>query len=210
MSTVGCFFSPVGKPVLVAMALQFRALPYPRGLRRTVGMWAAAAIFLMPVAGQAQAPAASAGPSHGELADRQKEMDEILYHRPIASVVSERQVCATGIRGEMLAALDAAISGGAPLRLADLCLAALTRAARAGRLEAVQNRRAPAALALDAGFMAGFAAREAMPAELPTMAALKVIAERCFAQREANAGLCSAAGYALGLRSSHGETVTPG
>jgi len=192
------------------MVQQFRALPYPRGLRRSVGMWAAAATLLVPAVGQAQGRGAPPRVAYDELADRQKEIDEILHRRPLASVVSARQLCASGISGEMIAAIDTAIGGGLPLRLADLCLANLTRSAREGRLEPIENHRAPAALAIDAGFMAGFAAREAVPADLPSMAALKPIAERCLAQREANTGLCSAAGYALGLRVRRGEAIRAG
>ncbi|MFA5970637.1 MAG: hypothetical protein WC816_15510 [Sphingomonas sp.] len=63
------------------------------------------------------------------------------------------------------------------------------------------------ALAFDRGFVTAFRKKEAVTPDLPGMAALKPLAERCLAQQELNTDLCSAAGYALGTRAYNGETV---
>ena len=162
---------------------------------------AAGALAIVPAV--AQAP-------YDELADRQAEMDEILNHMPLQRVIERRRLCASGITGELHDAVGRALGAGAPFRTADLCLAELTRAAREGRMEPITSSRAPAAAALDAGFMSGFRQGGPIPAGLPMMVALKPVAERCLAQREANVRLCSAAGFALGLRAYHGEIVRAG
>jgi hypothetical protein len=144
------------------------------------------------------------------LAELRAQVEETLTRRPIASVAARREMCAMGISGELDSTLDQAFNSQLSAALADECLANLTRLARAGRFAAVTSNRAPAAHAVDAGFMKGFQAHSPMPADLPSMATLKPVAQRCFAQREPDTQLCVAAGFALGLRTYHGETVSVG
>ena len=66
---------------------------------------------------------ASASPA-GTLADRMQEIDAILHREAASSVASDRLMCATGIRGDMLGSLDSAFGEvGLPNHLADVCLA---------------------------------------------------------------------------------------
>ena len=150
--------------------------------------------------------------AHDLRGERQQEVNAILQSDRPASVASDRVMCATGIRGEMAGALGKAFGAAElPNRVADLCLAALIRSARDGRFAlAIRENRAPSALAFDRSFMAAYQKREAMPSDLPSVATLKPIAERCLANNEPDTGLCSAAGYALGARVAHGEVIQPG
>ena len=171
------------------------------------GLFACQFFFLGMLGATANVPAAA---QPDALAERRAQIADILTRMPVDRVFSRRQMCAWGISGEMDAAVERAFDSSLAGRLAEECLATLTRLAREGRAEPIQDNRAPAALAVDAGFMAGFRQGGAVPADLPGMATLKPVAERCLRQREANTRLCSAAGFALGLRASHGEVVTAG
>jgi len=154
--------------------------------------------------------AAPVGAVPSDLTDRQKMIDTILYQRSIASVVEGRKLCASGVRAESMAALDRAFHSDLSAQLAEECIAYLIRAAREKRRERLSAARAPSAGAVDAGFMEGYTKADTIPPDLPSMAALKPLAQRCFAQTERNTELCSAAGYALGVRAAHGELVKAG
>lgn len=166
------------------------------------------ALAVLGAAGSAvPTPAVAQGDT---LAQRQARIDEILGRMPLPRVIARRQMCASGISGEMDAAIERALGTRSPNRLAEECLASFTRVAREGRTEPVRIDRATTALALDQGFMNGFRQAGPVPAGLPRMPELKAVAERCLAQREPNARLCSAAGFGLGMRAARDEIVTAG
>lgn len=167
-------------------------------------------VAALSVAGVAANAPAAAQVAPSQLAERQARIQEILTRMPISSIVEQRRLCAAGFSGDLSNAVDRAFEQDSSLRLAEECIAYLTRSAREGRTAPIASQRAPAALALDGGFMNGFAQGGPVPAGLPGMIALKPIAARCLTGAEANARLCSAAGFALGLRAFHGEIVHAG
>lgn len=139
--------------------------------------------------------------------DLRAEVADILTTRPIDRIISGRALCASGARGRLAGAFDSIENAGPAQRVAVECIALLTRSARDGRLDPIRSNEAPSAAAIDAGFMAGYQQTGPLPGTLPGMAALRPIADRCLMQREVNVRLCSATGYALGMRARHGEVV---
>lgn len=142
-------------------------------------------------------------------AERQASLDARLTSDSIADIIRDRAGCASGSKVASVAQVRSL--GGVDLPdAADICVTAMIRLARERKLTPLRDTRTSAttpALALDAGFAAGFARAGAVPASLPSMATLRPIAERCLAQREPNVGLCNATGYAFGVRAANGEVV---
>lgn len=155
------------------------------------------ALVLMGAGGPAPARASAYDPA------------TILSTMPLASVTNGRLMCATGVRGRMVAALQKGF-GSAPIAIADECLAYLLRFARLGQFGAPVTMRgnpAPMTLALDSAFMTAYSRREAVASGIPALASLRPVAERCFLTTEPDAQLCSAVGYAIGVRLANGEPL---
>jgi len=140
---------------------------------------------------------------------RQEVIGQLLSSAPLSRVTAIRATCVTG--GQ-----PASISRDRGLGLVELpdasdyCVTAATRIGRAGQLGYLRDTRyttVTPALALDNGFVTAFLKHETIPASLPTMAALKPVAERCLSQAERDADLCYSVGYAYGVRAADGEIV---
>jgi hypothetical protein len=143
-------------------------------------------------------------------AARQRELNEILTSPLTRKYVKAlRRSCASGNAPQALGRQRSAGISETP-DPADACVTALTRLGREGLLGFVrdpQHTGTTPALSFDSGFVSAYLKREALSPQLPTMAVLKPIAERCLAQSETNIALCNAAGYGFGARAVHGETV---
>lgn len=143
---------------------------------------------------------------------RQKDVQFILLRLPADSAALLRSSCLgadPAILGGRRAILDATASS-LSLTTAEICVTVLTRLGRDGALAYVHDTRsqkATSAEAFDTGFVTAYHKHEPVTADLPGIAAMKPLAERCLAQAEPNTALCSAAGYALGARAASGETV---
>ena len=88
------------------------------------------------------------------------------------------------------------------------CVAALTRLGRDGTLGFLrdsQSAQAKPALSFDTGFVTAFRRRDPVTPDLPDLAALKPVAERCLSQSEADRAVCTAAGQIIGARVAQGE-----
>ena len=130
---------------------------------------------------------------------------DVLISESRDRVERRRSTCATGGAPRLVATTREAGFSTTP-DVMELCVTVLSRLGRDGALGYLQDERGTtSAIRFDAGFVAAYQRREAMPANLPTMAALKPLAERCLAQAEPNTEHCFSAGYALGLRAAHGE-----
>ena len=154
------------------------------------------------------APAQRTDPAYVRQ-QRQQSLQEILTTDPLPRVVEARLGCANGTEPSRSATLRNAGGYTRPDPM-EFCVAALIRLGREEVLGYVQDaaRGTTPAVRFDAGFVTGYLRSEAMPANLPTMAALKPLAERCLGQAEPNAENCYSAGYVLGLRAAHGEVPT--
>lgn len=133
--------------------------------------------------------------------------DSVLQELPRQQIAARRSSCATGAMPSSIADLRAA--GFKTLSTGAYCVTVLTRAGRDGTLRYVtlKNGETTPAIAFDTGFVRAYLKREALPADLPSMASLLPIADRCLDQKEPNARLCGLAGQVLGTRAAHGELV---
>ena len=142
--------------------------------------------------------------------DKQGQIHYILSQGTPESAALTRQACAAGDQPTLIARARRAGFGGMP-DPSEICVASLTRLARDGSLDFLRDitsDQPKPALAFDSGFVAAYRKHEPVAATLPSMAALKPVAERCFAQSEPNTALCSSAGYIYGARTAQGETIT--
>lgn len=138
---------------------------------------------------------------------RQSDRDNVLRSLPADKILQRRSSCAAGDIPAWLARLRGA--GFQTLSTGAYCVTVLTRAGRDGTLRYVtlKNGETTPAIAFDTGFVKAYLKREALPADLPSMASLLPIADRCLDQKEPNARLCGLAGQVLGTRAAHGELV---
>lgn len=153
-----------------------------------------------------QASAGANGNAH-EVALRQQRLylQRVLTVDPVASVTGLRRVCASGEQPQRIAMTRKAGLASSP-DATELCVAALARLGREGALSYLQDTHgSTSAIRFDAGFVTAYVRRQPIPANLPTMGALKPLAERCLAQAEPNHERCYSAGYAFGLRVAQGE-----
>lgn len=138
----------------------------------------------------------------------------ILTSMPMSRVTQGRLMCASGIRGETAGTLDKAFGDGAALTVSRECVAYLVRFARLGQFggpPGLKGNRAPITLAFDGSFMTGYqnhAGGEPLSPQLPALAVLLGVAERCLRGQESNGRLCAATGYAIGARMAAGESLT--
>ena len=154
------------------------------------------------------APVAVAASPRDVRAERQRSLEAHLSSALSQTIVRARASCATGEAPANAIRLRAAGMTNAP-DAADVCVTVLTRLGREGPLGYVRDPRSSVvrpALAFDQGFVTAWRNRES-PAGLPTMAALKPVAERCLAQAEKDTDLCHSVGYAYGTRAANGELV---
>ena len=144
-------------------------------------------------------PAANASP--------QSDRDYVLQDLSPETIAARRSSCATGGIPAWIARLRAA--GFHTLSVGAYCVTVMTRAGRDGALSTIvlQSGETTPAISFDAGFVAGFAKHEPVQSDTPAMSALLPVADRCLAQGESNARLCSLAGYVLGVRAASGELV---
>ena len=141
---------------------------------------------------------------------RQLSLESSLSIDTAADIARERAKCASGGTPARIARLRSLGAMTLP-DAADYCITVMIRSAQDGVRRQLQDTTTAGptpATALDSGFMAAYGRAEAMPADLPSMATLRPVAERCLAQAEAHTSLCYSAGYAFGLRAAHGEVVT--
>lgn len=135
------------------------------------------------------------------------EISWLLTSAPQDTVTRERGNCASGREPASVRQQRNAGFRGVP-DAADSCAAVLTRLGRDGVLGFVTDPRTNVptpAVAFDTGFVTAFRRAEALPAELPGLAAIKPVVERCLAQAETNTKLCFSVGYTYGLRAANGE-----
>ncbi|MEA3012444.1 MAG: hypothetical protein QOD42_989 [Sphingomonadales bacterium] len=162
------------------------------------------------VVGYCLTPSGAAAQPRDTRADRQLTIDYILRGGGTAEgIARERGSCASGQQPASIAERRSLGVRGLPDAI-DYCVTLLTRLGRDGRLGFVRDSRSDrltAAVAFDNGFVTAYQRREPIPAELPSMATLRPIAQRCLTQAEPDTDLCSSAGYAYGVRAANGETV---
>lgn len=137
---------------------------------------------------------------------RQQSLQMTLTRDSVAAVRGIRTSCAGSKEPQAVARARAAGFVMTP-DAADRCTAALIRLGKEGALEYVQDSTGveTPALRFDAGFVTAYRRREAAPASLPAMLALKPLVERCLAGTEADGAHCYSAGYVFGLRAAQGE-----
>jgi hypothetical protein len=172
---------------------------------RCVAMLMGAALCTLPQLAAAQ----DTRDSRADHGDRQNIIASVLAQEAPDFVNAIRGNCAAGRETAWIAQRHAAGAWWIP-DAADYCVAALTRIGRDGTLSYVhdgRSQKATPAESFDTGFVTAFRKHEAVTSELPTMLAMKPLAERCLAQAEPNTALCSAVGYAFGVRAASGETV---
>lgn len=153
---------------------------------------------------------AAAGPAQDRRAEQQASLTALLTTDTATTIANARSQCASGRQPGIIARGRAAGASTLP-DAADFCITVLTRLGRDGTLTAVRDTSAAGvtpALAFDSGFVAAYRKREAVPAGLPSLAAIKPVVERCLAQVERDTDLCFSVGYAAGARAARGEVVT--
>ncbi|MDF7776047.1 hypothetical protein P1X14_12380 [Sphingomonas sp. AOB5] len=141
-------------------------------------------------------------------AQKQAFLDDLLTTVPLSAATEDRAACASGRGAQALPRLRQGGANSLP-DAADHCVTVLIRLGLAGRLQPIRDTRSDTptpAVALDSGFVVGYAKGGPVPAGMPSFAALRTVAERCLAQRE-QIGLCRATGYAFGVRAAQGERV---
>lgn len=133
--------------------------------------------------------------------------NSILYEQTRKEVATQRTKCATGAMADSTRRLLAA--GFRTLPTGAYCVTVLTRAGRDGTLRyvTIKGGETTPALAFDTGFVSAYLKGEALPAGLPTMAAVLPIADRCLDQQETNTRTCGLVGQVLGARAARGELV---
>lgn len=142
------------------------------------------------------------------IAERQAFLASLATD-PIATIEQDRAICASGKQPAVIAKNRSLGAVNLP-DAADYCMVVLHRLASEGKLGPIRDSRTASptpAIAIDTGFAAGYSAKIASLGSLPTMVALRPIAERCLRQVEPNIRLCYSAGYAFGARMAQGETV---
>lgn len=138
------------------------------------------------------------------------ERDGILNRLTRQQITHRRSLCVTGAIHAEINSERAA--GFRTLSTGAYCITVLTRAGRDGTLRyiALKNGETTPALAFDTGFVSAYLKREAVTADLPSMAAVLPIADRCLAQKETNTRTCGLVGQVLGARAARGELVPVG
>jgi hypothetical protein len=137
-------------------------------------------------------------------------IQEILTTRPLSKVVADREMCASGVIGQLKTAVDQAFAGDLRTSLADECVAYLVRLGHENDLDFLKgpdSSPSSASGSFDTGFVTAYHKAEQPPPNLPTVDTLRPIAIRCFEQTEPDAQLCYSVGYAYGLRAAQGEQV---
>ena len=155
------------------------------------------------------AVAISGDSATGAAGDRSGDVQFLLGVASAETVARVRGGCASGQEPANRALLKQAGVTDLP-DMVDSCVAALTRLGRddaLGYLRNPQSAAATPALAFDGGFVGAYRKGDAIPAALPSMAAVKPIAGRCLAQAEHDTELCASAGYVYGTRIANGESV---
>lgn len=146
-------------------------------------------------------------PLHDPRVDRQDFLESLLTTDRLTDIQEDRARCAGGIMAKQIPIYRGLGRVNLP-DVGDYCVTVLIRLGREGILNPISDKtgKVTGAIAFDTGFTAAFGQAPASPS-LPTMAALKPIAERCLAQAEPNLKLCYSAGFAFGARSARGETI---
>ena len=151
------------------------------------------------------APSVRAQNADDALRQRNVYLQKVLTTDPVSRIRELRNVCASGEFPERIAATRRVGLVASP-DATETCVTVLTRLGRENALGYLKDTRGTtSAVRFDTGFVAAYERREALPPNLPTMAALKPVAERCLAQAEPNYELGYAVGYAFGLRAAQGE-----
>jgi len=138
----------------------------------------------------------------------QASRDSMLREWPRDAIVKARTLCASGEVAREI--VDRQRNAGfETLSVAEYCVTALTRAGRDGALHRVRlaDGTTNTAVAFDGGFVGAYLKKEPLPADLPSMAAVMPIADRCLRLQEGNARLCTLVGKVLGSRAAHGAVV---
>lgn len=141
---------------------------------------------------------------------RQRGIQWVLTSMDADTLYQLRTNCVAGDPALGTLTVVNATAGGFALTAAELCVTVLTRLGRDGTLSFVRDARGGSvtpAVAFDAGFVASYRKGGAIDRRLPTIGALRPVAERCLAQKERDNDVCYAAGQAFGVRAYNGETV---
>jgi len=133
--------------------------------------------------------------------------DSLLQEEPREKIAAQRLVCATGEMADSTARLVSA--GFNTLSTGAYCITVLTRAGRDGTLHYVslKSGETTPSIAFDTGFVSAYLKHDALPADLPAMATVLPVADRCLSRREPNSRLCGMIGQVLGARAALGELV---